>query len=222
MGENRPVGTTLPDLSAQQFEQRLQAGLAAAGGAACPPAALSALFRHYQELRRWSPRLALIGPGTAAEVVERHFVESLLAAPWVPLRGRLLDVGSGAGFPGLVLAAVRPELEVVLVESRQRKWAFLEAARRAASLSCRCLNATVGAPGDALPGEVDIVTLRALRLPPAVLAAVASRLRPGGGVLFWSGEEDPVLPDNLAIDAERPLPGERRRLLRARCAGGRP
>jgi len=217
LGENRPVRATLPALSYTAFVERLRAGLEGAGGEMDLPAeALPRLHRHYTELRRWAPRLALLGPGTFEETVERHFVESLLGLPWVPARGAILDVGSGAGFPGLVLAAARPELDVLLVEAKERKWAFLEAVRRAAALSCRCLNATVGGPDDALPGELDLVTLRALRLPPAVLADLASRLRPGGGVLFWSGKEDPVLPDELVIDAVRPLPGERRRLLRAR------
>lgn len=217
MGENPSVRATLPELPCETFAARLRAALErAGGGVAVPPEVVSRLHRHYRELRRWAPRVSLIGPGTAGEVVERHFAESLLALPWVPEAGTLLDVGSGAGFPGLVLAAARPGLDVVLVEARERKWAFLEAVRRATALSCRCLNATVGAPGAALPGELDVVTLRALRLPPAVLADLASRLRPGGGILFWCGEEDPVLPDELTIDAERPLPGERRRLVRAR------
>jgi 16S rRNA (guanine527-N7)-methyltransferase len=219
LSEDRPVRATLPDLPYAAFTERLRAGLERAGGEVVLPAdALPRLHRHYRELRRWAPRLSLVGPGTTEETVERHFVESLLGLPWVPARGTLLDVGSGAGFPGLVLAAARPELDVLLVEAKERKWAFLEAVRRAAALSCRCLNATVGGPDDALPGELDLVTLRALRLPPAVLADLASRLRPGGGILFWSGEEDPVLPDELVIDGVRPLPGERRRLLRARRA----
>ncbi|MEZ5330488.1 MAG: RsmG family class I SAM-dependent methyltransferase [Thermoanaerobaculia bacterium] len=212
------AATSLPPLSESAFASALEAGLEGAG-VDLSAGALPRLHRHYVELRRWAPRLSLVGPGTATEAVERHFVESLLALPWTPRRGTVLDVGSGAGFPGLVLAAARPELDVVLVEARQRKWAFLEAVRRGASLSCRCLNATVGGPDDALPGELDLVTLRALRLPPAVLADLASRLRPGGGILFWSGEEDPVLPETLEIDAERPLPGARRRLVRARPRG---
>jgi 16S rRNA (guanine527-N7)-methyltransferase len=125
-------------------------------------------------------------------------------------------VGSGAGFPGLVLAAARPAWQVTLVEARERKWAFLQAAARRAGLSCRCLNATVGAllpPG--LPDAYEAVTVRALRLPPPVLAALAERLTPNGCLLLWVGAQPPTLPAGLAVAGERPLPGSlARRVLR--------
>ncbi|HUF78495.1 MAG TPA: RsmG family class I SAM-dependent methyltransferase, partial [Thermoanaerobaculia bacterium] len=76
------------------------------------PATLAALYAHYQELRRWSPALSLIGPAAAGDVVERHYGESLAGVPLLPAGARVLvDVGSGAGFPGFVLAAACPELE---------------------------------------------------------------------------------------------------------------
>src|ERR1044072_5416860 len=116
-----------------------------------PPATVDRLHAHYEELRRWSARLSLIGPGTVAEVMERHFGESLAALPHLPEpAASLVDLGSGAGFPGLVLAAARPGWEVTLVEAQERKWAFLQAAARRAALSCRWLNARVAgllAPG---------------------------------------------------------------------------
>ncbi|MGH9464460.1 MAG: 16S rRNA (guanine(527)-N(7))-methyltransferase RsmG [Thermoanaerobaculia bacterium] len=205
------MGSALPELSFDAFSERLRR---------CSPRPLSpaseqALHRHYQELRRWNRRLSLVGPGAAPEIVERHYGESLASLPWVAAGSRLLDVGSGAGFPGFVLAAAEPSLEVVLVEARQRKWAFLEAARRAARLSCVCLNATVGdASRAALPAVVDVITVRALKLPPRVLAGLALRLAPTGCLLFWSGEIDPVLPDSLDIAERRPLTGVHRQLLR--------
>lgn len=206
------MGSALPDLSPTAFSRRLRS---------CAPVPLSeqaerALYRHYQELRRWNPRLSLVGPGTADEVVERHYGESLAALPWIDAGSRLLDVGSGAGFPGFVLAAADPSLAVVLAEARQRKWAFLEAARRAAALSCVCLNATVGAAAAAaLPAVLDVITVRAVKLAPRDLVALALRLPPTGQVLLWSGRTDPVLPPSLVIAERRPLPGAHRHLLRA-------
>jgi 16S rRNA (guanine527-N7)-methyltransferase len=158
-----------------------------------------------------------VGPATAADVMSRHYGESLAGLPWVPAEpsGRLVDVGSGAGFPGIVLAAARPRWRVVLVEARERKWAFLQAAARRAALSCLCLNATVGnllPPG--LPEAYEVVTVRALSLPPPVLAALASRLTEGGRLLLWAGAEEPALPQTLRLAADTPLPGARvRRLL---------
>ena len=91
-------------------------------------APLRALHAHYRELSRWGARTSLIGRGTAAEVLERHYAESLAGAALVgEMAGRLVDIGSGAGFPGFVLAAIRPRAETVLVESRGRKADFLRA-----------------------------------------------------------------------------------------------
>lgn len=176
------------------------------------PAAISALHAHYLELARWNRTLSLIGPGTAGEIVERHYGESLAALPLVPEEGELVDLGSGAGFPGLVIAAARPRLGVTLVEARERKWAFLQAAARRAALSCRCLNVRVALPLPAgLPAAIDRVTVRALKLDPPVLGALADRLRPSGRLLLWAGGELPDIPPGLAPAGEVRLTGSVRR-----------
>lgn len=191
--------TELQALTESEFSRRL--------GEFCPQK-LSAdlvqkLFAHYEELRRWAATIALIGPGAADEIFERHYAESLLALPWLARRaagpgGRLLDLGSGAGFPGWILAAARPDLEVTLVEARERKWAFLSTAARRARLSCRCLNARVSASSLTdlpdrndridLQGPIDVVTVRALRLEAKIWAALLPHLGPEAQVLLWSGE----------------------------------
>ena len=185
--------------------------------------ALDALHAHYQELSVWNRRLSLIGPGTLNEVLERHYGESLAALPLIPEDARSglrigLDIGSGAGFPGLVLAAARPGLEMTLVEARERKWAFLSAASRKAALPCRCLNARVSVPLPAgLPASLDVVTARALKLEPDVLGALAERLGPEGRILLWVGEESPALPATLAPGRSVRIPGsQRRRILELR------
>ncbi len=106
----------------------------------------------------------------------------MLVAPVLPLAALalspLVDLGSGNGSPGLVLAILRPELEVSLLEPRQRRWAFLREAARAA-----------GRPGVGVlrqrhdeweGGPVRCLCLRGLRLPAAELHAL---LRPGGRLL---------------------------------------
>lgn len=202
----------LPSIAPSDFSQAL---------AACSPEGLdgraaAALYAHYQELSRWNQRLSLIGPGTAGEIVERHYGEALAALPLVPPSAEWgLDIGSGAGFPGLVIAAARPNLKMVLAEARERKWAFLAAAARRASLPCRCLNVRVGAPLPAgLPERLDVVTARALKLGPDVLAALAGRLGADGRILLWVGEEDPELPPGLSPSGSIKLAGSRiRRIL---------
>lgn len=172
---------------------------------------LRQLFVHYEELRRWAGTMALIGPGAVGELIDRHYAEALTALPWLPQAdsgktGRLLDLGSGAGFPGWVLAAARPDLDVTLVEARERKWAFLATAARRARLSCRCLNARVSVRSLAdipdrsdridLQGPIDVVTVRALRLEAKTWSALLPHLAPGAQVLLWSGEiaEPPPAP----------------------------
>jgi 16S rRNA (guanine527-N7)-methyltransferase len=184
---------------------------------------LDAMYAHYQELSRWNQRLALIGPGTVDQVLSRHFGESLAALPLLRQDAQtVVDVGSGAGFPGVVLAAARPipPLDVTLVESREKKWSFLLAAVRKASLPCRCLNVRVGVPLPAgLPETIDVVTARALKLEPDVLQAFAGRLRPEGRILLWVGENDPDLPPELAPGRSVKIEGsERRRILELRLS----
>lgn len=210
-----PMAADLPDFPLDQFTR----SVAALSPEPLAPPVLAALYGHYTELRRWNRGLALVGAGTAGEVLERHYGESLAALPWVPEGAENgLDIGSGAGFPGLVIAAARPGLRMTLVEARERKWSFLLAAARRISLSCRCLNARVHAPLPAdLPEDIDLVTARAVKLDPEVLAELAGRLRPGGRILLWAGESDPDLPPGLAVAGQTRLGGsERRRILALR------
>ncbi len=206
----------LPPLDPETFARRLRR----AAPEPLSDATVEALRAHYETLREWGRGMSLIGPGTEAEAVERHYGESLAPLGWIDpsRRARLLDVGTGAGFPGFVLAAARPRLEVWLVESRQRKWAFLRAAAARAALPCRCLNARVAAalPAEA-PEDIDFVTLRAVHLPPAVLAPLLGRLTPGGALLWWRGGEELDLPAGWAVTRQLALPGsERRRVVEVR------
>ncbi len=208
----------LPSLSRSEFT----AGIATLSPEPLGDKAVDALFAHYQELARWNRRTNLIGPGTAGEILARHFGESLAALPLVPAGAGMtrvgLDLGSGAGFPGLVLAAARPDLEMTLAEARERKWAFLSAAARKASLPCRCLNVRVQVPLPAgLPESIDVITSRALRLDSETWRALAERLAPEGRILLWAGENNPGLPPDLVPCGGVKLAGsERRRILALR------
>src|SRR3954468_20272409 len=83
-------------------------------------------------LGRWQKAINLVGKATLEDIWVRHVLDSAQLVPLIPRGAQsLVDLGSGGGFPGLVLAAMRPELEVTLIESDARKGAFLgEAARR--------------------------------------------------------------------------------------------
>lgn len=204
------MAAPLPELSREDFRRRL--------AAAAPPVELTeplvaALHAHYLELRRWNPGLSLVGPGTAAEVVERHYAESLHGVPLIPPAARtLVDVGSGAGFPGFVLAAALPRLQVTLVEPRQRRWAFLKAACRRAALPCTCLDARVDDPlPPGLPERIDVATTRALKLPREALEALRMRFTASSRLLIWAGDAEPELPSGFTVVDTRPVPQSLRR-----------
>ncbi len=202
------MGSQLPLLTEAQFRRRLHPFVPAT----CPESVPGSLYLHYSELRRWNPRLSLVGPGTAAEVVERHYGESLAALPLIrPSDNSLLDIGSGAGFPGLVLAAARPGLRVTLAEPRDRKWAFLKTAIRRCGLSSQCLNVRVEMPlSRELPCTIDVVTSRAVTVPPRLIENLCDS-SPQVRFLLWCGAMRPELPESSRVVREVALAGSNRR-----------
>ncbi len=207
----------LPELDLRRFREELSQLLPLE----IPERAFSLLFEHYEELRKWNPRLSLIGPGTIEEILSRHYAESLTALPFllpdekpsIPEK-TLVDLGSGGGFPGFVLAATLPDLQVTLIEPRQRKWAFLNTAIRRCGLSCKCLDVRVDSPLPAgFPDDIDLITSRALMIPAKVFQTLVEHSERNSGrkirFLLWTGEKIPDLPDSLEVRREIRLPGSR-------------
>jgi len=92
--------------------------------------ALNALLVYFTELKRWSQKINLIAKkATDWEILEKHFLDSLTLLPLLAGAGttksHLLDIGTGAGFPGLVCKAARPDLQITLVEPRLKRVSFL-------------------------------------------------------------------------------------------------
>jgi 16S rRNA (guanine527-N7)-methyltransferase len=128
------------------------------------------------------------------EAVDVHVADSLSGLEAAPVREarRIADLGAGAGFPGLVLAAALPHTQISLVESVGKKCAFMERAIEAAALP----NARViCARAEEVRDEHDVVTARALA-PLAVLAEYAAPLlRLGGSLVAWKGARDAAEED---------------------------
>jgi 16S rRNA G527 N7-methylase RsmG len=191
-----------------EFSDRIQA---------CSPEALSAecvvsLHAHYRLLLRWKDRISLVGPGTVDNAIEVHYGESLAALPLLPPSAEqtLVDVGSGAGFPGLVLAAARPLMRVILVEARERKWSFLKVVALESGIRAECVLGTLDRSLPAgFPARIDCATLRALKLPARAWRALAATLSEEGRVLVWAGQEDPTIPAELRIRRSVPQAGTR-------------
>jgi 16S rRNA (guanine527-N7)-methyltransferase len=103
----------------------LQEG-ATALGLTLPPAVLSQFQVYLKELQTWNARVNLTGLTDPRDIIIKHFLDSLAVLPYLEEAPSLADLGSGAGFPGLVLKLARPDLALTLVESRGKKAAFLE------------------------------------------------------------------------------------------------
>ena len=120
---------------------------------------LARLEAYAELLTRWSARINLVGRGTIADLWRRHFLDSAQLLPFVPDGTQsLIDLGSGAGFPGLVLA-ILGVAGVELVEADSRKAAFLREAARIAEATVTIRPCRIAAVP---PHSVDVVTARAL------------------------------------------------------------
>jgi 16S rRNA (guanine527-N7)-methyltransferase len=109
------------------FKRELLSGCESLGLVEPDRAAMERLHCYYLELKKWSRKVNLIAKGTGdVEIVEKHFLDSLTLLPILSGENpHLLDIGTGAGLPGLVCKAVLPELKVTLVEPRLRRVSFL-------------------------------------------------------------------------------------------------
>lgn len=141
--------------------------------------------RIIETLDEWRGRINLIGPGEWSHVWPRHVADSLQLLDHIPRGARIMDFGSGAGFPGLIIAADRcPESHVMLVESVGKKCAYLRSAAAAAGLPVRVVQARVESLA---PEPAQIVTARAVAALPRLLDLSAPWLEKGGIALFPKG-----------------------------------
>ena len=141
-------------------------------------------------LLRWNQRSSLTTVTDPEGIVRFHFGESLLAVPAVPIRhGRLADVGSGAGFPAVPIRMVSEDLNVILIESNQKKATFLAEIVRELQLSNVDVRRSRMEDIDFASDTVDFVTARALGIDDEFLDWSRKALNPNGSVVLWLGEE---------------------------------
>lgn len=139
-----------------------------------------------EDLGRRGEELGLIGPLEPARLWSRHILNSVLVAPLLLQGGRVADIGSGAGLPGLVLAIARPDVDFVLIEPMERRIAWLEEQVSLLSLAnVRVLRARAEeAAGDVV---VDQVTARAVSALSKLLPLAAGLARSGGQLVLMKG-----------------------------------
>jgi 16S rRNA (guanine527-N7)-methyltransferase len=164
----------------------------------------------------------LIGPRETERLWDRHLLNCAVVAELLPERGVLVDIGSGAGLPGVVLAMLRPSLSVVLLEPLRRRSVFLEECVAELGLS----NATVlrGRAEEKAVTHVqaDIATARAVAPLDRLVGWAAGLLRPGGQLLAIKGQSaaaelaaaEPVLA-RLGVRSAEVLPAGHDRVISA-------
>jgi len=176
---------------------------------------------HYRLLQKWSRRMNLTGLKDESMIARRHFLEPIAIADLLDDEGRLVDLGSGNGFPAVPLKVLRPGLELVLVESSEKKSAFLWAVIRELGLRKSRVETRrvrrLADLADLLPCRY--LTLRAVRSGDLLKGKGIRILVPGGKGLFFVTTDEverlrrhtPI--QGLRLSGTRPLPSDPRSVL---------
>jgi len=174
------------------------------------PAQVDQTLAYLHLLLRWNQRINLTAVRDPEECVTRHFGESLFIATHIPLHGNLLDIGSGAGFPGLALKIVFPEVALTLLEPVAKKRAFLKEAVRTCGFThvdvrgerLEDLASAISTP------TFDFATMRAVGNLEVLVPLAAQRLKPGGSLLLWLTQDQfaPLRTIDTGLNWAQPLP----------------
>ena len=160
-------------------------------------------------LLKWNAKINLTAIESPEECVTRHFGESLYLTKWIEIGGRLLDIGSGAGFPGLVLDLVNPSLSVTLLEPVAKKRAFLKEVARVCELGPVVVRGerledfaqTLSVP------RFDLATARAVGGLGQLIPQAVRCLNPRGMICLWLGHAQAAELDQIQprLDWRPPL-----------------
>jgi 16S rRNA (guanine527-N7)-methyltransferase len=156
-------------------------------GIVLEPAQLDLLWRYHQMLRRADLELNLTRIRNFENMVLKHYVDSLLVLNTIELPSPLVDLGSGAGLPGIPLKIARPDVQMILAEPRGARAAFLRDVCE--ELGLKGVEIYAHKVGPDYPGQVKGVISRAVGSIPRTLDRVASCLSCGGRMLFMKGPE---------------------------------
>jgi len=196
-------------LEPEAFE-RILGSEAVAFGLSLSPGSLSNIARYLSELDRWRRRVNLTGALTVEELVS-HALESAFGERLIAHGARVIDIGSGAGFPGFPIALVRGDVSMTLLEPRAKRSAFLRHVVRELGLS----NVSIReARIDDVGGQTfEAATTRAVGNL-AVLVGSGAFLELGGIFLAWTTEPEASLKlRNFRRETVVPIPGSARRAI---------
>ena len=161
-----------------------------------PELAAESLILYLKEWKRWNAKINLTAECQELSVIDKHIYESLQYSQAISPTGLLLDIGSGAGFPGIPIKIVRPSLEVVLIESQRKRANFLKSVIRSIGLTgIQCVHERAE---DFLKFQrkYDFVTLRHV-LEPKMSLQLGEKFLKSGGILVLQTSCDDSFALNL-------------------------
>lgn len=137
-------------------------------------------------LLEWGARINLTAARSLADFCSEHLADAFPALPYLPSAGRWIDVGSGAGLPGIVLAIARPDLQGTLLEPTQKRRAFLNAAIRALGLTTKVEADRLDEHAGRVGALYDVAISRAVLPLPAWLEQGRALVPSGGSVIGFA------------------------------------
>ena len=151
---------------------------------------MTARFEEYARLLvKWSSAINLTAITEPRNVAVYHFLDSLTALRAVKPGSSVLDIGAGAGFPGIPLKICMPSISLVLADSREKKVFFMrEVIRKLGLTGARAVKARVGGDGENTGADFDIAVSRAAGKAPEIARAALPLVKKGGIVLIMKGK----------------------------------
>ena len=172
-----------------------------------PKIAAEQLLIYLAEWRRWNAKINLTAETDEYSIIDRHIRDSLQYARAVSPGARVVDIGSGAGFPGIPLKVALPSLEMVLVENQRKRANFLKNVIRSMQLQgLRSVHSRVEDLGDSFQNKFDFIVLRHVKDFKASLEMGRALLCPEGRIVIQkeAGASSPE-PEFLHFHSEIPL-----------------
>ncbi len=156
---------------------------------------------YFSILSKWNRTFNIVGTKKDREIVAKHFLDSLLVTKGLPQNAVLLDIGSGGGFPGLVIKIRKPKCKVFLLEPRRKRASFLRYTILKLNLAgIYVLQKRVEEIKDSFRSFFDVVTQRALFSLDTLCKLSFPLLKEGGKVVFMGTKPPSKVPSNFSIE----------------------
>ena len=167
---------------------------------------------YLDELKKWNQKFNLIGPATDEEIIKRHFLDSLSVVPLLPTSNlqlpAILDIGSGAGFPGIPIKIALPDISLTLLDSSKKKMEFLRHLCKKLDIKAEaiCDRAEIVAKMSAHQGKYDFAVARAVAKLSTAEKLCLPFLKNGGILILQTGNRTDINLKNGEIMEKFRLP----------------